>query len=242
MTEKSSTEKAPAEETLLSVKKNLTEIFSAVAGKNVTVMAATKTVPPAVINYAITECGLRNIGENRVQELNEKYDRLALDGVKVHFIGTLQPNKVKYLIGRVCLIHSLDSLKLAEEISRRSRSAGTVTDMLCEVNIGEEAAKGGVNESETEAFLRRVADFEGIRVRGLMVIGPHCENTEDYRPFFERTRDLYDSLKRKGFFGEAPILSMGMSDNYRLAVEYGATLIRPGSAIFGARKAVLPPS
>ncbi len=218
-----------------AVRRNLEDIFSAALPKNVTVMAATKTVPPEIINYALTECGLHHIGENRVQELNEKYDRLTLDGVKLHFIGTLQPNKVKYIIGRVCLIHSLDSMKLALEISRRSCAAGLVTDTLCEVNIGNEAAKGGIAEEDAEAFIKSVSSFDGIRVRGIMVIGPHCDTPDGYRPFFERTRGLYDKLCAAGLFGDSPVLSMGMSDNYRLAIEYGSTLIRPGSAIFGKR-------
>ena len=129
MTEKSSTELT--EEIKARVRRNLEEIFTAVAGKNVTVMAATKTVPAEVINYATQECGLHNIGENRVQEFLSKFDALDKTGVNMHFIGTLQPNKVKYIIGKVCLIHSLDSMKLAEEISKRSASAGTITDVLC---------------------------------------------------------------------------------------------------------------
>ncbi len=198
-------------------------------------MAATKTVPTEAINYAIKECGLTDIGENRVQELLSKYDELAKDNVNIHFIGTLQANKVKYIVGKVCLIHSLDSLKLAEEISKRSLKASIVTDCLCEVNIGEEDAKGGIPESEVEAFIDSVKGLEGIRIRGLMVIGPHCPDIDGYRPFFERTKALFDRLNEKGALGNEPILSMGMSDNYPLACEYGATLVRPGSAIFGSR-------
>lgn len=233
MTERSSTELT--EEVKASVRRNLEEIFSAVAGKNVTVMAATKTVPAEIINYATQECGLHNIGENRVQEFMSKYDALDKSGVNMHFIGTLQPNKVKYIIGKVCLIHSLDSMKLAEEISKRSSAAGTVTGVLCEVNIGNEPAKGGVPEDMAEDFIERVSSLPGIEMRGIMVIGPHCDDPEYYRPFFERTRALYDRLSERGMFGPEPILSMGMSDNYRLAVEYGANLIRPGTAVFGRR-------
>lgn len=200
-----------------------------------TLMAATKTVPTEAINYAIKECGLTDIGENRVQELLSKYDGLIKEGVNIHFIGTLQANKVKYIVGKVCLIHSLDSLKLAEEISKRSLKAGVITDCLCEINIGEEDAKGGIPEGEAEAFIDSVKALEGIRIRGIMVIGPHCPDVNEYRPFFERTKELFGRLNAKGAFGEDPILSMGMSDNYSLACEYGATLVRPGSAIFGSR-------
>ncbi len=233
MTERSSTELT--EDVKASVSENLKKIFSDVCGKGVTVMAATKTVPAEIINYAITECGLKNIGENRVQELIDKYDSLMLDGVNVHFIGTLQPNKVKYIVGKVCLIHSLDSIKLANEISKRSLAKDVITDVLCEVNIGEEEAKGGIPEGSVRDFINEVSSLPAIRVRGIMVIGPHCVNVDDYRPFFKRTQELFDELSKDGLLGDSPILSMGMSDNYNLAAEYGATLIRPGSAIFGSR-------
>ena len=217
-----------------AVKANIDKIRSEI-GSLAVLMAATKTVPVEVINYAITECGLTDIGENRVQELLSKYDDLRRDKVNLHFIGTLQANKVKYIVGKVCLIHSLDSLKLAEEISKRSLKIGIVTDCLCEINIGNEEAKGGINEAYAEEFIKSVSHLEGIRIRGIMVIGPHCENPEDYIPFFERTKALFDSLSLKGLLSESPILSMGMSDNYSLAVKHGSTLVRPGSAIFGAR-------
>lgn len=231
MTEKYSID----EQTKKQIKENLQTIFSSIENKNVTLMAATKTVPAEVINYAISECGLKNIGENRVQELLEKYDRLKLDGVNLHFIGTLQPNKVKYIIGKVSLIHSLDSVKLAEEISKRSCSSGTVTDVLCEINIGNEDSKGGIPETEAKSFIKSVSHLKGLRIRGIMVIGPFCENKNDYIPFLKKTKKLFDELVCEKLFEDEPILSMGMSDNYDLAVECGSTLIRPGSAIFGKR-------
>ncbi|MBE6637707.1 MAG: YggS family pyridoxal phosphate-dependent enzyme [Ruminococcaceae bacterium] len=231
MTEKSFTNLSEERKSIL--RHNLKTVLDTVDGR-ATVMAATKTVPPEEINFAIAE-GLTDLGENRVQEFNAKYEAIDRDKARLHFIGTLQPNKVKYLIGRVCLIHSLDSLKLATEISRRSEGKDLITEALCEVNIGEEAAKGGIPESDVRDFLCAVRDLPGLRVRGLMVIGPHCPNPEDYRPFFARTKSLQDRLAAEGFFGEEPLLSMGMSDNYALAVEYGATIVRPGTAIFGTR-------
>ena len=219
-----------------SVKESIEKIRANIG--SAVLMAETKTVPVEVINYAITECGLTDIGENRVQELLSKYDALEKDKVNLHFIGTLQANKVKYIVGKVCLIHSLDSNKLAEEISKRSLKIGTVTDCLCEINIGSEEAKGGISESDAEEFIRSVSTLSGIRIRGIMVIGPHCENVNDYVPFFDRTKSLFDDLSGKGLLSDSPILSMGMSDNYFLAVKHGSTLVRPGSAIFGARNYV----
>jgi pyridoxal phosphate enzyme (YggS family) len=233
MTERSSVDLS--KEIKSSIRDNLLTIRENLKSHSVTLMAATKTVPASWINYATQECGLTDIGENRVQELLAKYDELTLTGVNLHFIGRLQVNKVKYLIGKVCLIHSLDSLKLAEEISRRSEAKGLVTDVLYEVNIGEEEAKGGIPEREVRAFLSAVSSLRGIRVRSLMVIGPYCPDVDGYRPFFARTRTLFDSLAEEGFFGDKPILSMGMSDNYALAASYGSTLVRPGTAVFGAR-------
>ena len=217
-----------------SIKASIEKIGSELNGR-ATLMAATKTVDVSLINYAINECALTDIGENRVQELLSKYDELEKDKVNLHFIGTLQVNKVKYIVGKVCLIHSLDSIKLAEEISKRSKMLGIVTDCLCEINIGDEEAKGGVSEAHAEEFINSVSHLEGIRIRGIMVIGPHCPDTEDYRPFMKRTQELFYTLKSKELFRGEPILSMGMSDNYSMACEYGSTLVRPGSAIFGAR-------
>jgi pyridoxal phosphate enzyme (YggS family) len=228
MTERSWADKCAA------VKQSIEEIRESLGGR-ATLMAATKTVDVSLINYAVTECGLTDVGENRVQELLSKYDALEKDKVNLHFIGTLQVNKVKYIVGKVCLIHSLDSIKLAEEISKRSLKLGIVTDCLCEINIGNEDAKGGIPEGEAEEFIRDVSKLEGIRIRGIMVIGPHCPDPEDYRPFMERTSRLFLELKSKNAFDGEPILSMGMSDNYELACEYGSTLVRPGSAIFGSR-------
>ena len=210
MTEKSS------DSMRASVKESISKIRNELGGR-ATLMAATKTVDVSLINYAITECGLTDIGENRVQELLSKYDALERDKVNLHFIGTLQVNKVKYVVGKVCLIHSLDSIKLAEEISKRSLKLGIVTDCLCEINIGEEDAKGGIPEGEAESFIRAVSSLEGIRIRGIMVIGPHCVCVDDYRPFMARTKALYDSLTEKELLSSKPILSMGMSDNYALA-------------------------
>lgn len=231
MTEKSSLE---LEKTKQNIKDQIKKIKEEISD-NTVLMAATKTVDVSLINYAINECGLTDIGENRVQELLSKYDELQKDKVNLHFIGTLQANKVKYIVGKVCLIHSLDSMKLAEEISKRSVKMGIITDCLCEINIGDEESKGGISENDAEAFIRQAMPLPGINIKGIMVIGPHCENTEEYIPFFEKTKSLFDDLNSKKLLGDSPVLSMGMSDNYALASRYGSTLVRPGSAIFGQR-------
>ena len=152
------------------IKENLDRIFNAVKDKNVTVVAATKTVDVERINYAI-ECGLRDIGENRVGELLEKYEHYD-KRARVHFIGQLQRNKVKYIIDKVCLIHSVDSIPLADEIEKQARKHGIVMDVLVEVNIGREASKGGVMPEDLDEILDHIRSLEHVKVRGLMTIGP----------------------------------------------------------------------
>lgn len=199
-------------------------------GRNVTLLGATKNVPPDIINLAAQECGLTDIGENRVQELIDKYPHLDRR-LNIHFIGRLQRNKVKYLIGKVCLIHSVDSDELSAEIDRRSRAAGVHTDILVEINTGGEENKGGIDPARTEEFLASLSRYDNIRVRGLMTMAPVCADPEDYRRYFELAKTLYDR-----YFGEpGDILSMGMSDSYRQALICGSNLIRVGSAIFGRR-------
>lgn len=204
----------------------------------VTLMAATKTVSPDMINYAIHECGLTDIGENRVQELLSKYESIDKENVRLHFIGSLQPNKVKYIIDKVCLIHSLDGISLAKEISKRASKCGKTMDVLIEVNIGEEENKGGILPSDVRSFADEIKDMPCISVVGLMTMAPKCESKEQYRDYFKKVRKLFDEMKAEGYFAsDKPILSMGMSDSYEMAVECGSTLIRPGSAIFGKRVA-----
>jgi pyridoxal phosphate enzyme (YggS family) len=206
------------------------EIALLAPGRHVTLLGATKTVPPEIINFAACECGLTDIGENRVQELVDKYPLLD-KRINIHFIGRLQRNKVKYLIGKVCLIHSIDSDDLAKEIDKRSRAAGVCTDILVEINAGGEESKGGIDPFRTEEFLGSLSQYENIRVRGLMTMAPVCADPEDYRQYFELTKTLYDR-----YFGKpGDILSMGMSDSYRQALLCGSNLIRVGSAIFGKR-------
>ena len=172
---------------LENVRKNYYEITENIAraaeasgrkSGDITFLAATKTVEPAVINYAVS-LGLRHIGENKVQELLSKYEEYDLSDCELHFIGHLQTNKVRQIIGRVSMIQSVDSLRLAQEISRRSEMNGITTDILLEVNIGREENKSGVLAEELEELLQKTAELENIRVRGLMTIPPICDKKAD---------------------------------------------------------------
>ncbi|MBP3387594.1 MAG: YggS family pyridoxal phosphate-dependent enzyme [Clostridia bacterium] len=216
------------------IKENLDRIFNAVKDKNVTVVAATKTVDVERINYAI-ECGLRDIGENRVGELLEKYEHYD-KRARVHFIGQLQRNKVKYIIDKVCLIHSVDSIPLADEIEKQARKHGIVMDVLVEVNIGREASKGGVMPEDLDEILDHIRSLEHVKVRGLMTIGPKIENVENKSHFFSKMSEIFIDISTKNVDNSnMDILSMGMSADYLEAVECGATMIRPGTALFGKR-------
>lgn len=196
----------------------------------VTLLLATKMQSADDINYLI-ELGARVIGENRVNELLEKYDSYD-KRASVHFIGTLQKNKVKYIYDKVDLIHSVDKLSLAEEINRQCAKIGKVMDILVEVNSGREESKGGVMPEAVSDFCASIAHLEFIRVRGLMTMAPRCSSREEYLKYFSLTKELFDKI-----FGDNPdaILSMGMSDSYEYATEAGATIVRVGSKIFGER-------
>lgn len=199
----------------------------------VRLVAVTKTVPVERIREAVM-AGVKTLGENRVQELTAKFDRI--DGAEWHLIGHLQSNKVKYIIDKVSLIHSLDSCALAEEISRRALSVGRIMDVLVQVNIAREETKFGLEEDKVPEFIDNVRKMAGLRVMGLMTVGPYLPDPEEIRPVFRQLKSLADRIKTMDFPGvEMKHLSMGMSNDYRVAVEEGATLIRVGSTIFGQR-------
>ena len=198
----------------------------------VRLMAVTKTVPPERVNFAI-DLGIDLLGENRVQEYMEK--RESYSPAEVHFIGGLQTNKVKYIIDKVSMIHSVDSIRLAEEISKRAEQHGLVMDILSEINIGEEETKGGVTPESAEEFCAQVNELPHIRLRGLMTIPPPgCgEGT------FAQMQRLFSDLgadKSVNIDGAFDTLSMGMSGDYETAVKYGSTIVRIGSGLFGYRK------
>ena len=205
-------------------------------GSGVTLLAATKTLSADIINYAIDELGLTYIGENRVQELLSKYDELHKDGLHIHFIGRLQKNKVKYIVDKVEMIESVDSLELAQTIDRQCARIGKVMDVLVEVNIGGEESKGGVPKSEAAELVRKLGELENIRVKGLMVIPP-IGSPEEYEKYFKETYKLYiDIFGERIHNNSGFILSMGMSDSYAEAVRCGSDLVRVGSALFGKRE------
>lgn len=201
---------------------------------DVKLVAVTKQVEPEVIARA-AEYGIRAFGENYAQELRLKQEivnRAVSENVEWHFIGRLQRNKVKYLVGSVALIHSLDSISAAGEIDRRARADGMKMPVLVEVNTGGET-KGGVEPEALDAFLDELSEMPGLDVRGLMTMPPYFDDPEDARPYFAKLRGLRDALSSK--YPGLKELSMGMSGDFEAALEEGATIVRIGSAIFGSR-------
>ena len=198
-------------------------------------MAVTKTVDPIYINYAIDH-GVNLIGENRVQELIRKKDELHLDGVEKHLIGHLQTNKAGQIVGVADMIQSVDSVKIAKEISKQSVKKGIVTDVLLEINIGGEENKTGFSVSEFYEKLHEISEIEGISVQGLMTVPPICEKSTILCKFFENIYNIYVDIKGKKLDNvNMQILSMGMSGDYEQAILCGSNLVRIGSAIFGPR-------
>lgn len=208
------------------------------SGRNpseIRLMAVTKTVAPEKINDAIA-AGCNLLGENRVQELLEKYEQYD-KSAEIHFIGRLQTNKVKYIVDKVSMIESVDSLKLAEEIEKRCKKIGKTMDILLEVNIAKEESKGGFSAEEIEAVSEKIRDFPHLRLRGLMTIGRFGAEIEETRQYFEKMRHLLVDIRTKNIDNiYINILSMGMSADYELAVAEGATIVRIGRGLFGARK------
>lgn len=202
---------------------------------DVRLMAVTKTVESPYINRAI-ELGVDLIGENRVQEYLGKKDELHLDGVEKHLIGRLQTNKVKYIVGEVDMIESVDSLKLAQEISKQSVKRGVVTPVLVEVNIGKEESKSGIFIEQLHDLLCEIASLEAVKVKGLMTIPPICDSEIEVRKYFEAMHQSFIDIKDEKIDNiDMEILSMGMSGDFEAAVSEGSNIVRVGSAIFGAR-------
>lgn len=201
----------------------------------VILLAASKMNSADRINAAV-DAGVEYIGENKVQELLEKYDGINRDKVTIHFIGHLQTNKVKYIIDKVDMIQSLDSLSLAKEIDKQAKKHGIVMKTLVEINICGEESKSGVSPEELEKFLVEVSKFENIRVMGLMSIPPVMTDEDTQRKIFRKIMKIYVDISGKNIDNiNMSILSMGMSDDYELAIEEGSTMIRVGSSLFGKR-------
>jgi pyridoxal phosphate enzyme (YggS family) len=223
-------------ENLKQVRKNI-EMACARAGrdpKEVTLIAVSKTKPVSDLQEAY-EADVRDFGENKVQELVDKYEELP-DDISWHMIGHLQRNKVKYLIGKVKLIHSVESVRLAEEINKQSGKNGVVTPILVEVNIGDEDSKFGLKYDEVCDFIKQISTFKNIKVMGLMTVAPYVEKNEENRELFRKMYELYIDIKNENIdnvFME--ILSMGMTNDYEIAIEEGATMVRVGTGIFGTR-------
>ena len=203
--------------------------------KEITLCAATKMNDADAVRQAIA-AGVDCCGENRVQELVAKLADNAYEGVPVHFIGHLQTNKVKQVVGKVDLIQSVDSLRLLEAIQKEAAKQGIVQDILLEINVGGEESKTGMPKEELPKILEQMNNFDNIRLRGLMTIPPICENSTDSRKFFQEICNLaVDITAKKDDNIRVDILSMGMSDDFREAIACGSTMIRVGTAIFGAR-------
>lgn len=201
--------------------------------KDISMVAAVKYADIGEINYLCDNLGVTDIGENRVQQLLEHYEGLNNKNVNIHFIGTLQTNKVKYIVDKVCMIHSVDSQKLAVEIDKQSKKRGVVMDVLVEINSGEEENKSGVSPAEAEELCLFISGLSNVRLRGFMTMAPKCENKQDYLKFFGETCDLaLDIWTKKLHNIDEPLLSMGMSDSFEEAILSGADIVRIGRTLF----------
>lgn len=210
--------------------KSIQEIKSSLP-EGVTLVAATKTVPADIINLAI-DAGLTDIGENRPEELCEKYPFLKKEGVRFHIIGGLQTRKVKSIIDKVDMIQSLDRPSLAKEIDKRSKEIGKITDCLIEINLGKEEGKSGVYPEDALEFYLSLCEYSNIRIRGVMAVPPVGKLEEYYNILYKIYADI---LKKSKNSDKIDIISVGMSSDYKQAVSLGSNMVRVGSKIFGKR-------
>ena len=225
------------------LKENYTEVLDKInavcdrAGRNredVTLIAVSKTKPVEMLQE-IYDCGCRDFGENKVQEIMDKYECLPAD-IRWHMIGHLQTNKVKYIVDKVYMIHSVDSLKLAKEISKEALKKNVIVKVLLEVNVAQEETKFGLLTDEVFSFYKEVIDLPGLEVCGLMTIAPYVENPEENRQYFVKLKQLMvDMIAEKTDNISVDTLSMGMTGDYEVAIEEGATCVRVGTGIFGER-------
>jgi len=228
----------------MSIKENIDIILKKVAasaeksGRNpqdITVIAVSKTVDAAKAKEAV-EGGLLNLGENKVQEFVNKYEQLPELNIKWHMIGHLQKNKVKYIIDKAELIHSVESLDLANEIDKRARQRGLVSKILIELNIAKEDSKFGINDENVYEFVKSLQQYKNIKVMGLMTVAPNSENSEDIRWVFKKMKEVYNDISKMELSNtDMKYLSMGMTNDFEIAIEEGSNIVRIGTAIFGAR-------
>ena len=223
-------------ENLAEVEKHICEACAR-AGRSrdeVTLIAVSKTKPVSMIEELLPG-GTRDFGENKVQELVDKYEVLPKD-IHWHLIGHLQRNKVKYVVDKACLIHSVDSMRLAETISEEGVKKGVTVPVLIEANVAGEESKFGVTLEETEGLVREIAKLPSIQIKGLMTIAPYVEDPEENRVHFSRLKQLSVDIKNKNIDNVSmDVLSMGMTGDYQVAIEEGATMVRVGTGIFGER-------
>ena len=223
-------------EQLYSVEQNIQTACDKVgrSRNEITLIAVSKTKPLNMLQE-VYDLNIRHFGENKVQELCDKYEQLPKD-ISWHMIGHLQTNKVKYLIGKTSLIHSVDSLKLALEIEKQAAKSDVIMDILVEVNIANEETKFGISKTETFSLIKEIAKLPHVRIKGLMTIAPYVENPEENRCFFRQIKELAVDINNQNIDNvDMSILSMGMTGDYMVAIEEGATIIRVGTGIFGER-------
>lgn len=227
----------------ISIKENLEQVKARVnstlssKGKtidDIVLIGVTKTLDIDKVNEAIS-LGITDIGENKVQEIQDKYERIE-GNPRLHMIGHLQTNKVKYIIDKVDLIHSLDRESLAAEIQKRAEQSGIVAEVLIQVNVAEEESKFGLRVEEVASFAESLPNYPNIKVKGLMTIAPYEEDPEKTRYVFRKMKELYEEVKSKNHSNfDMEYLSMGMTNDYEIALEEGANMIRVGTGIFGKR-------
>lgn len=229
----------------LGIKSNIEKIVERVSKvcdkiqKNIddiTIIAVSKTVDWKKARQAI-DAGILNLGENRVQELVSKYENLENLNANWHMIGHLQKNKVKYIIDKVKLIHSVESFELASEIDKRAKQNNIVANILIEINVGEEESKFGISKDNAVNFVKSLESFENIKINGIMTVAPYSENPENIRWVFKEMKNLYDVISKLNSNNiEMKYLSMGMTNDFEIAIEEGSNMVRIGTAIFGERK------
>ena len=223
---------AYVDENLAAIRARIHAAAERSGGREVTLLAAVKYTDTDHINY-LHSLGVNDIGENRVQQLLEHWESLNRQDLRVHFIGTLQKNKVKYIIDKVSMIHSLDSISLAEEIEKQAAKRGLVMDVLVEINSGMEENKSGISPEQAAEFCLALGQFSHLNLRGFMTMAPKCEKNEEYRKYFRKTSQLCLDIWQKTLHNIGrPILSMGMSDSFEVAIEEGADIVRVGRALF----------